>query len=352
MRICVLIFVLFASCDYSGSTLSEYYGKEINQVITFDDFIEIIPTDSINFPESLSLPRSMHPIGDNLLFPDGRTDYVLHLYDPKNEILLANFLKRGEGPLEVTNLMGIHAVDNGIVGVDARTRDVLVFSNVTGENEEMELIDRLDNPFNSKTSKVLMIGQSLIGLTRGPHTIVKYDAVQNVHEGLNESLSLELHDDLDSSFVYHAFFQGGILQPGSEDAVFNFMRYAPLYEKLPLNRTNSKRITTMVGKGWDIEYHAHERGIGLKATKTRLGFIDASSNGNYIYAIYSGEVLVAKPGYSREGKFIFKIDRNTGDLVNTYKCDNGLSRIAVIKNILYAYNLNNSEKIYVFNLSG
>jgi len=352
VRICVLIFVLFASCDYSESAIIEYYGKEINQKVALKEYESLIPSDSIEFPETLSLPRSMHAIGDNLLFPDGRTDHVLHLYDPKDEVVIANFLKRGEGPLEATNLMGVNSVDNRVfIGVDGRTRDILNFSKITAENEEMELIDRFNNPFESKPSKVLMVGHNLIGLVRGPHSIVKYDTIQNLHEGLNESLSIELQDDLDPSIVNHAFFQGGILQPGSEDAVFNFMRYAPLYEKLPLNRTNSKRVTTMVGEGWDIEYQAHEKSIGLVANKTRLGFIDATCDDNYIYAIYSGDTLVAKPGYNRNGKFVFKIDRKTGDLVNTYKYDNGLSRIAIINDILYAYNLNNSEKIYVFNLS-
>ena len=134
-RYFVLIIILFSSCDYSESALTMYYGKEINQKVSLEEYESLIPYDSIAFPGTLKLPYSMHAIGDNLIFPDGRTDDVLHLYDPKNEVVIANFLKRGAGPLEATNLMGIHAVDNGIVGVDARTRDVLVFSNVTGENE-------------------------------------------------------------------------------------------------------------------------------------------------------------------------------------------------------------------------
>ena len=186
--------------------------------------------------------------------------------------------------------MGINSIDNErFVGVDARTMDVLVYSNSHRENEELELIDRFENPFESKASKVFLIDQSLVGYSRGsqPYTIVKYDTVKKIYEGLNESLSIEMHDNLDSVIVNQAFFQGGNLQRGLGDIVFNFMRYAPIYEKLPLNKANTERITTMIGEGWDIEYQVYKSSIGLIANKTRLGFIDATCNDKYIYALYS-----------------------------------------------------------------
>jgi len=349
MRIILVSIVLLFACVDSKDDVFSYYGKEINHNVTLEDYNILIPSDSIDFPKTMILPNSMVAIGDNLLFSDYRSEYILHLYDPNKEEVKSTFLKRGEGPKEASDLLGVSITDdNRIVGVDSRTRDILVFSERNGSKDGIGLIARLNNPFDSKPTKVLSKGHNLIGAMRGSHTVVRFDTIQDLQLGLSEPLSL--NDDLDPSVVNNAFFQTGALQLGSNENVFYFHKYAPIYQKLSLDNGNINGIVDMVDEAWDIEYKLYDHGIGA-VLQTKIGFIDSSSDDNYVYALYSGDVIVPTPGISRQGNFLLKIDGRTGELIKTFKYDEGLSRITIVNEKLYAYNLNKSEKIYIFDIN-
>ena len=345
------LLFFFIGCGTSDSEKKMIkYGKTVTKVIDSEEGVLIAPKDSFDFPESLEFPLSMTSLGDNLLFVDGRTDSLVHVYDPEYSEIVGQCLIRGDGPNEARGLWAVKPINKSTFSsIETRTRDIISYSISAKQSDFCHFVERIENPFQGKPSQVILNNQEIIASQTGYSSVISYDKRLRQFNEVCSALIIDGFKGVDTSIIYNSFVQGGVLAQASENKILFFRKYAPIIEVISLEKKSTENVI-LVDKPWEVKYSKSKNKIGLKARETKSAFLDISFNDNHIFALYSGEIIIPRPGFSASGTYIYKINRLTHDVEEIYRYDKGMTRIAVVDNLLYGYNTNVSESIYMFDL--
>jgi hypothetical protein len=338
-----VVFLLITSCKEEQKLVTEKLNPYMEIKIKAERLITNI--DSIISPGRILI------IKDHLIISDFKGEKSFHIIDLKNNKYLNSFANKGQGPSEIVTPWNLSKIDDrSFLITDITQKKVLAFDlgNLL-ENKSKAFLEKNINQNGMSTSVTLYQDDLFyIDAINGAKRLYKQSIEEDKGiEGYGKLIDIEGENN-DRELV-KAQLSDAFMKANNGHFIFAY-KYYPLIELFDL-KTN-KWISITSPYEFTPDYSVVEEGESsfFAVNKdTKNTFIDLAVTDKYIYALYSGEILL--DNYYSKGKEVFVYDYD-GNLIKKYYLDQELVSFDISgDSFIYGLNVDILPELFKFDLT-
>jgi len=331
--------------------------KQADNIVALDLKIKSeaksVKIDTVGFFENLIYARRFFVYQDSVLIVQNRKHdgYFVEIYNLKDEQLLSEFFRLGNGPVEM--LSANATLQDNILTVNDYEKNQVAFLNIDSVLHNSQYSTKIIRHYCNAPTVVRYTSDSLLFENPNCFKNKELRIDQKAPRFITTSEKVPYVENI--SYTYYTrnvATDGNIIQNFTKDRIIYAAFHEPNIEIYTKNLTLIKQI-----KGPDklpIQYVIEEANTVTFHKKIPYTYMNFSANADFVYLTYIGDFLVPSQHQKMEDlhSWIFKFDWD-GNFIESYNSARYLASISLSKDgkSLYATAINEEGNPYLIKIS-